>query len=147
MEEDIKLKFFKSDTNSILPLPYADMGVKAGFPSPAQDYLTDYSDLNKEIIKNPDTTFYARVEGKSMIDAGIFDGDLIVVDKSLEVQNGNLVVAFINGEFTLKQYKTDPKGNCAWLVPANKEFPPIKVTPYDNFMVWGVVTYCIKKFS
>ena len=92
-----------------------------------------------------ETTFYARVSGHSMSGAGIEDGDLVVVDKSLEARTGDYVVACIDGEFTLKQFRSDAANRCAWLLPANEEFQPIKITGENDFRVWGVVTYVIKK--
>lgn len=142
---DIKLIMYSADLSSELTLPFADQGVRAGFPSPAQDYMTDSIDLNRELIRHPATTFYARASGDSMKDCGIDDGDLLVIDKSLEPQDGDIVVAFIDGEFTLKTVRFDEKDNCIWLVPANKEYSPIKITEENNFLIWGVLTYNIKR--
>lgn len=143
--EETKLHIFSADADTILPMPYADGGIKAGFPSPAQDYLTESIDMNKVLVRHKETTFYARVDGNSMQDAGICDGDMVVIDKALEPKDGDIIAAFIDGEFTLKTFKSDPGNNCAWLIPANKLFSPIRVTQDSNFMVWGVVTYNIKK--
>ena len=125
--EEVKLHIFSADTSTILNLDFVDCGIKAGFPSPAQDYLTDSIDLNKELIRRKETTFLARVSGNSLMEAGINDGDLVVIDKSLEVKDGDFVVAFIDGEFTLKEFRRDEENNCAWLIPHNKQFEPIKV--------------------
>lgn len=144
---DIKLHIYSADTDTILALPYADAGIHAGFPSPAQDYLNESIDLNKELIHNKETTFYARVEGNSMVEAGIYDGDYVVIDKSLEANDGDYIAAFIDGEFTLKQFKRDPQNRCAWLIPYNPEYKPIKVTEENNFMVWGVVTNVIRRIK
>lgn len=144
--KEIQLTLCRADCSSALELPYADGGIKAGFPSPAQDYLTNSIDLNKELVHHAESTFYARVDGHSLMDAGIDDGDLVVIDKSLDAKNGDYVAAFIDGEFTLKRFEIDEPRHCAWLVPANKDFKPIKVTEDNNFQVWGVITYCIKKF-
>ncbi len=130
-----------------LPLPFADEGVRAGFPSPAQDYMCEAIDLNRELIAHPATTFYARAVGRSMIGAGIDDGDLLVIDKSLEPQEGNIVVAFVDGEFTLKRFRRDASGLCAWLEPENPDFEPIRVTADNDFMVWGVLTHSIKSHT
>ena len=135
---------YSADLSSELSLPYADGGVRAGFPSPAQDYLTAAIDFNRDIVKNAATTFYARVVGDSMKDAGISDGDILVVDKSLEPHDGSIVIAFIDGEFTVKRVKHDPNGECLWLMPENKDYPPIKVEESAHFEIWGVVTYSIK---
>jgi len=125
-----------------MQLPLVDGGIHAGFPSPAQDYIDISIDLNKELIDNPSSTFYARVKGSSMIDAGISDGDILVIDKSLEPRDGDTAVCFIDGEFTLKYIRIDE--NAVYLVPANPEFQSIKVTEENNFCIWGIVTYSIK---
>lgn len=137
------LEFYSANTNSSMELPLVDGGIAAGFPSPAQDYIDLRIDLNKELIDNPSSTFYARVKGTSMIDAGISDGDILVIDKSLEPRDGDTAVCFIDGEFTLKFIKIEP--DAVFLVPANPKFSPIKVTEDNNFCIWGIVTYSIKK--
>ena len=126
-----------------LPLQYADEGIRAGFPSPAQDYMEQAIDLNKELIRHPASTFYGRVVGNSMSGEGIEDGDILVIDKSLELMDGDLAVCFINGEFTVKRVKLEK--NFAWLVPSNPDYEPIKVTKDDEFTIWGIVTYTVKK--
>lgn len=117
--------------------------VRAGFPSPAEDYSTTKLDLNRELIKNPASTFYARVSGLSMVDEGINEGDLLVIDKSIEPYDGCLAVCYIDGEFTLKRF--EKHSSYALLLPANRDFKPIKVTEDNDFCIWGVVTYIIKK--
>lgn len=141
----VKLQIYSADLSTVLELPFVDSGIKAGFPSPAQDYLTDAIDLNRDIIKHKESTFYARVSGDSMKDAGIGDGDIVVVDKALEAKDGDFVVAFIDGEYTIKQFKRDKSGEFGWLVPHNSDYSPIKVTADNDFLVWGVVTFTIKK--
>lgn len=126
-----------------LELPLSEERVAAGFPSPADDYATLKLDLNRELIKNPASTFYARVSGVSMIDDGINDGDLLVIDKSLEPHDGCLAVCYIDGEFTLKRFERH--NGYGMLVPANKDYRPIKVTEENDFIIWGIVTYIIKK--
>ena len=143
--DEVKLHIYSADTSTLLDLSFVDGGIKAAFPSPAQHYLTECIDLNKELIRRKETTFLARVSGNSLIEAGICDGDIVVIDKSLEAKNGDFVVAFIDGEFTLKEFHHDEKNNCAWLIPHNKDFAPIKVTKENDFMVWGVLTYTIKQ--
>jgi len=125
--------------------PLAEGGIKAGFPSPAQDYLTDSIDFNRELVRHRETTFCARVSGNSMQDAGIYDGDIVVIDKSLEAKNDDVVAAWIDGGFTLKRFRKDDSGDFGWLIPANDEFQPIKVTADNDFIVWGVLTYSIHK--
>jgi len=136
------IDFFSANTSSELPLPMVEGGISAGFPSPAQDYIDLKIDLNKELITNPSSTFYGRVKGSSMKDAGIVDGDILVIDKSLEPQDGDTAVCFIDGEFTLKYIKIE--ADAVYLVPANSKFQPLKVTEENNFCIWGVVTYSIK---
>jgi DNA polymerase V len=138
-----QIEIHKIDISSNLPLQYADEGIKAGFPSPAQDYLEQAIDLNKELIRHPSSTFYGRVVGDSMKDEGIGEGDILVIDKLLELLNDDLAVCFIDGEFTVKRVRLEP--DAAWLVPSNSNYPPIKVTKDNEFMVWGIVTYTIKK--
>ena len=137
------LTIYKVDAESHLPLPYADEGIRAGFPSPAQDYMELAIDLNKELIKHPTSTFYGRVVGDSMKDEGIEEGDILVIDKSLELMDDDLAVCFIDGDFTVKRVRLE--SDAAWLVPSNVKYPPIKVTKDNEFMVWGIVTYTIKK--
>ena len=145
MKDEVRLQIFSADPTTIMELPFVDGGIKAGFPSPCQDYMTESIDLNKEIIRYKETTFLARVSGNSLMDAGISDGDIIVIDRSLEVNDGDFVVAFIDGDFTLKEFKRDKDNHCAWLIPHNDSYSPIKVTEDNNFIVWGVLTYTIKK--
>ncbi len=106
---NIKLTTYSADLSSELTLPFANQGVRAGFPLPAQDYVTGGIDLNREFIRHPATTFYARASGDFMKDCGIDDGDLLVIDKALEPQDGDIVVVFIDGEFTLKTVCFDDK--------------------------------------
>ena len=140
--EDV-IEIYSAQVEIFLELPFVGGGISAGFPSPADDYLDAGMDLNEELIKNPSTTFYGRVKGLSMKDDGIFPNDILVVDKSLEPKNGDLAVCYIDGEFTLK--RITKKKDCIYLMPANPEYKPVKVTAENNFIVWGVVTYVIKK--
>lgn len=141
----MKLILYSAELSSELELQFADQGIRAGFPSPAQDYMSDSIDLNQELIRHPATTFYARAVGDSMKGCGIDDGDLLVIDKAIDPQEGDIVVAYIDGEFTLKKVRLEPDGSCLWLIPANDEYPPIKVTEENNFLIWGVLTYNIKR--
>ncbi|MEI8271176.1 MAG: translesion error-prone DNA polymerase V autoproteolytic subunit [Paludibacter sp.] len=136
------LDFYSANTETVLELPLVDGGIAAGFPSPAQDYIDLKIDLNKELIANPSSTFYGRVKGASMQDAGIVDGDILVIDKSIKPQDGDTAVCFIDGEFTLKYIKIEP--DAVYLIPANPKFQALKVTEENNFCIWGVVTYSIK---
>lgn len=143
---DLKLNLYSSEVSTEeIDVSFVDTVIKAGFPSPAQDYLTGSIDLNRELIRHKETTFLARVSGSSLQEAGICDGDIIVIDKSLEAKTGDFVVAFIDGEFTLKEFRYDENDNCAWLIPHNKDYDPIKVTDENDFVIWGVLTYTIKQ--
>ncbi|MCF6185618.1 MAG: translesion error-prone DNA polymerase V autoproteolytic subunit [Bacteroidales bacterium] len=127
-----------------MEIPFVDEGISAGFPSPAQDFLDMSIDLNKELIKNPPSTFFGRVKGDSMKDLGIDNGDLLIIDKSLEVKNGKIAVCFIDGEFTVKKIKFEK--DFLWLIPANEKYPPIKVSEENDFIIWGIVIHVIKSF-
>ena len=137
------MNIFNSNNEETMEIPLSTERVAAGFPSPAEEYNGPGLDLNREIVKNPASTFYAHVRGLSMIDEGINDGDLLVIDKSIEPYSGCLAVCYIDGEFTLKRFKKEK--DYGLLIPANKEFSPIKVTADNDFLIWGVVTHLIKK--
>ena len=142
-----ELEIFSGDYTSSLPLQYADAGVFAGFPSPAQDYMDRSLDFNREIIRHPAATFYAKVLGQSMEGAGIDSGDIVVVDRALEPRDGDIVVACLNGEFTLKYIDLSRKGEgIICLRPDNKRYDPIYMKEGDELMVWGVVSSVIKRF-
>jgi DNA polymerase V len=138
-----ELEIFEPDVSSRVELPLYQTGISAGFPSPAEDYIEGRIDLNTELIKNPSSTFFGRVNGDSMIDAGIGNGDLIVIDKSIEPRNNSIVVCVIDGEFTVKRLSKTSDG--CFLLPENKSYKPIKVTAESDFRIWGTVTYSIKK--
>lgn len=140
----MNIKLFHSEISVSQPLPYVIEGIQAGFPSPAQECISEYIDLNQELIEHPAATFYGRVSGDSMIDEGICEGDIIVIDRSLEPRNKDLAVCCVDGDFTLKRIVIEPEK--AWLIPANEKFDPILVTQDNRFIVWGVVTYVIKKY-
>lgn len=123
--------------------PFVEAGVKAGFPSPAQDLADIGINLNDAIIEHPETTFLARVDGNSMEEAGILDEDILVIDKAIEPKNNDIAICYINGEFTVKRVAIK-KGEL-FLYPANDAYQPIPVKPEDDFIIWGVVTYCIHK--
>jgi DNA polymerase V len=143
LKKEQKLTFFKPDLESEVRNPYIMEGVSAGFPSPAADFMEDTIDLNKELSENPLATFYIRVKGNSMIDAGINDKDVLVVDRSLEPQNNKIAICFIDGEFTVKRIQVEK--NCLYLMPENQDYQPIKVTEENQLIIWGMVTYVIKK--
>jgi len=137
------IDFYSADLSTALQLPYAETGISAGFPSPADDFIELGLDLNKALIPHPAATFYARVKGSSMIDAGIGEGDILVIDKSLDPKDGDVAICFLDGEFTVKRMVCRDGG--LLLMPANEEFRPIPITEENDFLVWGVVTYIIHK--
>lgn len=118
--------------------PLYESRVSAGFPSPADDYIEAKLDLNQYLVKHPAATFFVRVEGDSMIGAGIFPEDILVVDRSLTPKDGKIVIAVINGELTVKRLKQ--ARNKVVLMPENDAFSPIEITEEMNFSIWGVVT-------
>jgi DNA polymerase V len=136
------LTFYLPDFKSELKIPIINEGVSAGFPSPSADFIEKNIDLNKELSKNPLATFYIKVKGNSMINAGINDKDVLVVDRSLEPQNNKIAICFIDGEFTVKRIKLDKE--CLLLMPENEKYAPIKVTEENQLIIWGIVTYVIK---
>lgn len=117
--------------------------VSAGFPSPAQDYEDGVIDLNRELVAHPRSTFCVRVRGESMRDANLLDGDVLLVDRSLEAVDGCVAVCLLDGEFLVKEVRWH--GERVTLVPANPRFKPLEVPPESAFEVWGVVTYVIHK--
>ncbi|MCM1162737.1 MAG: translesion error-prone DNA polymerase V autoproteolytic subunit [Muribaculaceae bacterium] len=137
------LQILYPDTSTELPLLYADAGVRAGFPSPAQDYISQTIDLNRELIEHPASTFYARVVGDSMAEEGITEDDILIIDKSVEPEHGDLAVCCVDGEFTLKRLRI-LSGGRVMLMPSNHSYKPIEITRDTDFMVWGVVIYTIK---
>lgn len=137
--------FILPDLSTELPLLYADGGIRAGFPSPAQDYVDGKLDLNRELIEHPAATFYARVVGDSMY-PGINDGDLLVVDRSLDATDGCIAVCCLNDEFTVKRMDLSQRQQgLIRLIPDNEKYEPIVVSENDNFILWGVVRYVIHK--
>ncbi len=128
--------------SAYLPPLFSEM-VQAGFPSPAQDHIEKQLDLNEHLVRHPVATFYVRVQGDSMIDAGIKSGDILIVDRSLEPANNQIIVAVLDGEFTVKRFRR--RAGKIVLEPANDAYPSITVTPESGFQVWGVVTFIIHK--
>ena len=142
-----EIKLIKGEFKEKLDLLFAP-GVKAGFPSPAEDYLHESLDFNRDLIRHPEATFYGRVAGDSMQDAGICEGDIAVIDRSVEPQDGDVIVAYINGEFTIKFLDlTHRKDGYIELRPANKKYSPIRIDENDSFEVWGVVVWTIKSWK
>jgi len=143
MMKNKSITIYKAAHGDPLPVPVFMSGIQAGFPSPADDYVEKQLDLNELVVKNQPATFFVRVEGESMRDAGILSGDILVVDRSLTPTSGKIVVAIMNGEFTVKRIEMTAKGIS--LIPENKSFPTIDIPPESDFQVWGVVTYIIHK--
>ena len=122
--------------------------VVAGFPSPADDYMHETLDFNRDFIKHPEASFYGEVNGNSMKDAGIFDGDKVIIDRAVEPHHGSIVLAWWNGDFTMKFLDlTHKKDGYIELKPANDDFPVFKVEDVDQFRVWGVVVHLIRTFE
>jgi DNA polymerase V len=137
------IEILKPDSVESLNINLSDSPINAGFPSPAENHMENTMDLNRALVKNPSSTFYARVKGESMINDGVDDGDLLVIDRSVEPYEECLAVCFLDGEFTLKRVRME--GEDLLLVPANEKFKPIRVKKDNDFYVWGVVRYLIKR--
>ena len=131
------------DRTTKLSRPLMVWRVPAGFPSPAEDYVEGRIDLNRDLIKHPLATFYVRVDGDSMVDAGIFPGALLVVDRAAEIHEGHIVIARINDELTVKRFETD--GGRVLLVPANPNYATIEITAGVDFELWGRVIASIQQ--
>ena len=142
MQLKSKITFFLPDLENTVELPFISGGIKAGFPSPAADFDETKISLDTVLIKNREATFYAKASGTSMIGAGIDDGDILVIDRSIEPQNNKVAVCYIDGEFTVKRIKIEKE--CLYLMPENKEFQPIKVSNDNELIIWGIVTYVVK---
>ncbi|EPR44311.1 Peptidase S24/S26A/S26B, conserved region [Desulfovibrio sp. X2] len=134
---------FGSSNGQDAGLPLYLAQVPAGFPSPAEDYIDRRLDLNEHLVKNPAATFFVRVSGDSMRDAGITSGDILVVDRSLEPRDGAVVVAALDGELTVKRLRT--RRGRLYLMPDNPDYAPVEIDPEASFTVWGVVTFVIHK--
>ncbi len=137
------LEFYAPDDSTPLEIVLAQVGISAGFPSPADDFKEYKISLDKTLVRNKEATFYAKVSGQSMVGAGLDDGDLLVVDKSLEPQHNNIAVCFIDGEFTVKRLHVNKSE--VYLLPSNPAYKPIKITNDNDFQIWGIVTHVIKK--
>lgn len=136
------ITFFLPDFENTHVLPYISGGIKAGFPSPAADFDESKISLDTVLVKNREATFYAKASGTSMIGAGIDDGDILVIDRSLEPQNNKIAICLIDGDFTVKRIVIEK--DSLYLMPENKAFKPIKVTEENELIIWGIVTYVIK---
>tara|TARA_Y100000741_G_scaffold360736_1_gene343474 strand:- start:1540 stop:1971 length:432 start_codon:yes stop_codon:yes gene_type:complete len=138
-----KLTFLKPKKGNSIGQWLVEQGISAGFPSPADDFKEIRISLDKELVKNQESTFYARVSGDSMLGAGIDDGDLLVIDKSLSPENGKIAVCFIDGEFTVKRIKKEK--DRLYLMPENKKYNRTEIKEENELIIWGVVKYVIKK--
>ncbi len=143
MKNKKKLNFFTPNIDNNLDAILINAGISAGFPSPAGDFKQERISLDTELIKNKEATFFARVSGESMINAGLEDGDLIVIDRSIEPANNKIAVCFVEGEFTVKRLIV--KKDRIWLKPENSSYKPIEVKDEDRLIIWGIVTNVIKK--
>ncbi len=135
------VEIFKCDTANKRELPLFLSKIRAGFPSPADDFLDKKLDLNEFLIKHPSSTFFVKVKGDSMIKAGINSGDILVVDRSLEPKDKKIVVAVVNGEFTVKRIQK--KSQKLFLISENDAYVPIEIKEGTDFEVWGVVIHVI----
>ena len=143
MKEKKTLNFFVPKADNGIGQWLAEEGISAGFPSPADDFKEIRISLDKELVKNKEATFYARVDGDSMIGAGLEDGDLLVIDRSLNPENGRIAVCLIDGDFTVKRIKKEK--NKLFLVPENKKYKKTEIKEENELIIWGIVEYVIKK--
>lgn len=143
--KSVEIKDIKAIENndSGTKFPFFTVRVQAGFPSPGDDYIERNLDLNELLIKNPSATFFVKVEGDSMKDAGISSGDTLIVDRAIEAKDKSIVIASINGELTVKRVWIANKK--VFLKPENDDFSPIEITEEMDFNIWGVVTYVVSK--
>ncbi len=138
-----KLTFLKPKKGNSMGQWLIEQDISAGFPSPADDFKEIRISLDKELVKNPEATFYARVSGESMIEAGLDDGDLLVIDRSQDPKNGKIAICLVDGEFTVKRIKKEK--NKFYLMPENKKYKPMELNEDNELIIWGLVTYVIKK--
>ena len=143
MKEKKILNFFIPEKENGIGQWLAEEGVSAGFPSPADDFKETRISLDKELVKNKEATFYARVDGDSMIGAGLEDGDLLIIDRSLNPENKKIAICLIDGEFRVKRIKKE-KGKL-YLMPENIKYKPIELKEENELIIWGIVEYVIKK--
>jgi len=134
-------EIFPAACETSLRRPLFLSGVSAGFPSPADDYLDRKLDLNEHLVKNPAATFFVRVAGDSMVGAGINDNDILVVDRSHEPCSGNIVIAVVNGELTVKRLLKNK--DCCRLIAENPDYPDLEIDEAAELEIWGVATYAI----
>jgi DNA polymerase V len=143
LKEKKTLNFFIPKKEKRIGQWLAEEGISAGFPSPADDFKETRISLDKELVKNKEATFYARVSGDSMIEAGLDDGDLLVIDRSLSPENGKIAVCLVDGDFTVKRIKKEKEK--LYLMPENRKYKPIELKEENELIIWGTVEYVIKK--
>ena len=136
-------KVYKTEINKELYLDLYATYISAGFPSPAEDFSELSISLDKHLIQNPSATFMAYANGNSMVDAGIHHGDILIIDRSLNANDSDIIIAVLNGEFTVKQLSIINED--IFLMPQNTKYSPVKVSAEMDFEVWGIVTYSIRK--
>jgi len=134
-------KIYHPDLSTRLTCPLFMAPVEAGFPSPADDYVEGQLDLNKHLVKHPAATFFVRATGESMINAGIFPNDILIVDRSLEPADKKVVIAVINGDLTVKRFRKI--NNRVFLMPENTDYTEIELTDGMDCEIWGVVVHVI----
>jgi len=139
------IDFIQPSIQKPIPITLFSHKVPAGFPSPADDHAESRLDLNEYLINQAESTFFVRIKGDSMVDAGILDNDIVIVDRSKSAAINDIVLASIDGEFTVKVLTKNNKG--PYLMPANKEFKPIYIEEGSQFEIWGVVTGSVRKFK
>ncbi len=140
-----KLTFLKPEKGNSLGQWLVEQGISAGFPSPADDFKETRISLDKELVKNKEATFYARISGESMVGAGLDDGDLIIIDRSLNPENNKIAVCFLDGDFTVKRIIKKEKK--IYLKPENKNYKEIEINEENELKIWGIVTYVIKSLK
>ena len=143
MKQKKILNFFTPKKENGIGQWFSEEGISAGFPSPADDFKETRISLDRELVKNKEATFYARVSGDSMIGAGLDDGDLLVIDRSKNPENGKIAVCLVDGEFTVKRIKKE--NNDFFLMPENTKYKPIELKEENELIIWGIVEYVIKK--
>ena len=137
-----KLTFLKPKKGDSLGQWLIEQGISAGFPSPADDFKEIRISLDRELVKNEESTFYAKVSGDSMEDAGMSDGDLLVIDRAIEPKNNKIAVCYLDGDFTVK--RINKIGEKLYLKPENKDYKKIEINEENELIIWGIVTYVIK---
>lgn len=132
---------YSADTGKEMELPVAEAHIKAGFPSPADDFMEDRLDLNEHLIDHPAATFFVRVSGNSMVNAGIHDGDILIVDRAIEPVDGKIVIAVLDGQLSVKRLRK--QNGKVLLQPENEDYGVMEINEENDLRVWGVVNHVI----